>query len=129
MHNDSALMTDVLASIDVAVQAAKFSEATGVPIPKPLTWHCKFYDATGAFPSGWYECPGWTGSQNVALVATHGWNRKKRRGEPWKEETIRHSRPGQSTSASVSHSGRTINRNLAMRASGFWMDPRPTSIA
>lgn len=57
MHNDSALMTDVLASIDVAVQAAKFSEATGVPIPKPLTWHCKFYDATGAFPSGWYECP------------------------------------------------------------------------
>nr|DAS41693.1 MAG TPA: hypothetical protein [Caudoviricetes sp.] len=38
-------------------------------------------------------------------------------------------RPGQSTSASASRSGRTINRNLAMRASNFWMDPRPTSTA
>lgn len=57
MHNDSALMADALASIDAAVRAAKFSEVTGAPLPKPLTWHRRFYDATGAYPSEWYECP------------------------------------------------------------------------
>lgn len=69
------------------------------------------------------------GLQEEEPNATRGWNWKKRRGEPWEKETIRHLRPGQSTSASASRSGRTINRNLAMRASGFWMDPRPTSTA
>lgn len=66
---------------------------------------------------------------NNAPNATRGWNRKKRRGEPWEKETIRHLRPGQSTSASASRTGRIRSQSRAMRASGFWMDPRPTSTA
>lgn len=43
--------------IATAMQAAKVSEVTGAPLPKPLTWKRGFYDTTRAFPSGWYECP------------------------------------------------------------------------
>ena len=35
----------------------KFAKATGTPLPKPLKWQREFYDATGVFPYGWYECP------------------------------------------------------------------------
>lgn len=45
------------AAIATAMQAAKVSEATGAPLPKPLTWKRGFYDTTRTFPSGWYECP------------------------------------------------------------------------
>lgn len=45
------------AAIATAMQAAKVSEVTGAPLPKPLTWKRGFYDTTRAFPSGWYECP------------------------------------------------------------------------
>lgn len=43
--------------IATAMQAAKVSEVTGAPLPKPLTWKRGFYDTTRTFPSGWYECP------------------------------------------------------------------------
>ena len=45
------------AAIATAMQAAKVSEVTGAPLPKPLTWKRRFYDTTRTFPSGWYECP------------------------------------------------------------------------
>lgn len=45
------------AAIATAMQAAKVSEVTGAPLPKPLTWKRGFYDTTRTFPSGWYECP------------------------------------------------------------------------
>lgn len=45
------------AAIATAMQAAKVSEVTGAPLPKPLTWKRGFYDTTRMFPSGWYECP------------------------------------------------------------------------
>lgn len=45
------------AAIATAMQAAKVSEVTGAPLPKPLTRKRRFYDTTRTFPSGWYECP------------------------------------------------------------------------
>lgn len=121
------------AAIATAMQAAKVSEVTGAPLPKPLTWKRGFYDTTRTFPSGWYECPvcgcrvDWEPERCPKCYTRL--ELEETEGEPWEKETIRHLRPGQSTSASASRSGRTINRNLAMRASGFWMDPRPTSTA
>ena len=38
-------------------KGAQFAKATGTPLPKPLKWQREFYDATGVFPYGWYECP------------------------------------------------------------------------
>lgn len=40
-----------------AMRAAQFAKAIGTPLPKPLKWQREFYDATGVFPYGWYECP------------------------------------------------------------------------
>ena len=50
-------LSQARAAIATAMQAAKVSEVTGVPLPKPLTWKRGFYDITRTFPSGWYECP------------------------------------------------------------------------
>lgn len=44
-------------AIATAMRAAQFAKATGTPLPKPLKWQREFYDATGVFPYGWYECP------------------------------------------------------------------------
>lgn len=44
-------------AITTAMRAAQFAKATGTPLPKPLKWQREFYDATGVFPYGWYECP------------------------------------------------------------------------
>lgn len=46
-------------AIATAMRAAQFAKATGTPLPKPLKWQREFYDATGVFPYGWYECPVW----------------------------------------------------------------------
>lgn len=44
-------------AIATAMRAAQFAKAIGTPLPKPLKWQREFYDATGVFPYGWYECP------------------------------------------------------------------------
>lgn len=126
------------AAIATAMQAAKVSEVTGAPLPKPLTWKRGFYDTTRTFPSERFRPAGMsapcadagrTGNRSNAPNATRGWNRKKRRGEPWEKETIRHLRPGRSTSTSASRTGRIRSQNRAMRASAFWTGPRLTSAA
>lgn len=44
-------------AIATAMRAAQFAKAIGTQLPKPLKWQREFYDATGVFPYGWYECP------------------------------------------------------------------------
>lgn len=63
-------LSPAMAAVVTAMQAAKVSEVTGAPLPKPLTWHCISAPSLERMrPGAWYECPVCGGKMNVQREA------------------------------------------------------------